>query len=312
MNHDDVLPAAPVGRLSRPTRRSALLGGVGLMGLGLAACSDAGGAGASGGDDPIIIGYLPPWTDTTVMAFLLKRQLEALGAAVQFETFTDAAVAYTALANGDIDIYSSSWPDVTHAEYIEEYGDSFEDLVTYNANATNMLAVPEYTDISTIEELAASPEQFDGRIVGIEPGAGLTGLVQDSVIPEYGLDENFELVTSSTPAMLTELQSALDAEEDIVVTLWRPFWANLVFPVRALEDPLGAFGEPETMHVMAREGFTADFADAADYIGRIELTDEEYEAAENLLVNEFEDGQEAEAIDAWAEQNPDVLPPVDG
>lgn len=289
------------------SRRSALVGGAGLLGLGLAACGDSSG-GSGGGGDTITIGYLPSWTDTTVMAFLLQHQLEALGANIEFETFNDAAVAYAALSNGDIDLYSSSWPDITHASYIEEYGDGFEDLVTYNANATNMLAVPEHTDISTIEELAADPGRFGGRIVGIEPGAGLTGMVQDSVMPEYGLGENFELVTSSTPAMLAELQTAMDEQSDIVVTLWSPFWANHAFEVKALEDPAGAFGEPETLHVMARGGFSEDFAEAAEYISQIELADEEYEEAENIMVNEYEEGQEADAIAAWIQDNPDVLP----
>lgn len=294
------------------SRRSALVGGAGLLGLGLAACGGSDSAGGGGGGQTLTVGYMPSWTDTTTMAFLLQHQLEQLDVTVEFETFTDAAVVYTALANGDIDLYSSAWPDVTHAAYMERYGEDMEDLVTYNANATNMLAVPEYTDITSIEELAADPARFENRIVGIEPGAGLTGIVQDSVMPEYGLGENFELVTSSTPAMLTELQGAVDEEQDIVVTLWRPFWANYAFPVRALEDPLGAFGEPETMHVMGRTGFTEDFPEAAEYIGTLELSDEQYESLENTMVNDFEEGQEAEAVASWVEANPDALPPVGG
>lgn len=151
------------------SRRAALAGGAGLLGLGLAACSGA-SSSEEGDGDTITIGYMPSWTDTTVMAFLLKNQLEQLGNTVEFEEFTDAAIAYTALSEGDIDLYSSAWPDVTHAAYMDEYGDNFEDIVTYNNSATNMLAVPEYTDISTIEELAADPERFGSRIVGIEPG----------------------------------------------------------------------------------------------------------------------------------------------
>ena len=293
------------------SRRAALAGGAGLLGLGLAACSGA-SSSEEGDGDTITIGYMPSWTDTTVMAFLLKNQLEQLGNTVEFEEFTDAAIAYTALSEGDIDLYSSAWPDVTHAAYMDEYGDNFEDIVTYNNSATNMLAVPEYTDISTIEELAADPERFGSRIVGIEPGAGLTGMVEDSVIPEYGLDENFELITSSTPAMLSELETALDEESDVVVTLWRPFWANHAYPVKALEDPAGAFGEPESMHVMGHSGFGEDFAAAADHIGQISLSDEEYESLENVLVNDFEEGQEAEAVESWIEENPDVLPAVEG
>jgi glycine betaine/proline transport system substrate-binding protein len=300
-------------RLHAPqlTRRSALLGGVGLAGLGLSACSGNATRGEGSGAGTITIGYMRAWTDTLCMAYLLADRLKALGNEVAFEELSDAAVVYAALAGGDIDIYSSGWPDVTHAEYMKQYGDDIEDLVTYNSNATNMLAVPEYTDIDTIEDLAEDPGRFGGRLTGIEPGAGLTGMVEDSVIPEYGLDDGFEFVTSSTPAMLSELKKATDAEKDIVVTLWRPFWAYQAFPVKALEDTEGAFGKPETMHVFGRDGFGKDFADAADYIGQISLKDEEYESLEDMVLNDFEEGEEDDAVAAWLEKNPDILPAVE-
>ncbi|MFC0672505.1 glycine betaine ABC transporter substrate-binding protein [Brachybacterium hainanense] len=287
------------------TRRSTLLGG-GLAALALAGCS---GGGAS--DRPIRIGYIESWTDTVSLAFVLKRQLEAMGHEVEFETLGDAALMYAALASGDIDIFSSAWPDVTHASYMEEFGGDIEDLVTYNAGAMNMLAVLDRTDITSIEELAADPGRFGGRIIGIEPGAGLTGMVTDAVIPEYGLaDAGLELVTSSTAAMLAELESATDSGEDVVVTLWKPFWANQVYPVRQLEDPRGAFGEPETMHVLGRTGFAETWADAAAYIGDLALSDDQYATLEDKVVNEFGEGQEADAVEAWIEENPDVLPPL--
>src|SRR5699024_11234128 len=68
-------------------RRAALAGGAGLLGLGLAACSGA-SSSEEGDGDTITIGYMPSWTDTTVMAFLLKNQLEQLGNTVEFEEFT--------------------------------------------------------------------------------------------------------------------------------------------------------------------------------------------------------------------------------
>src|SRR5699024_3269974 len=121
-------------------------------------------------------------------------------------------------------------------------------------------------------------------------------------------------VTSSTAAMLAELQSAIDDEEDIVVTLWRPFWANSEFPIKDLEDPLGAMGDPETLHFLGREGFAEQFPEAAEFIGQIQLSDEEYGALEDLVVNEYGEGNEAEAIEAWLEQYPDAMPelPTDG
>ncbi|WP_139017548.1 glycine betaine ABC transporter substrate-binding protein [Brachybacterium squillarum] len=298
------------------SRRSALLGGAGLLGAaGLAACgSDDSGSGSGSGDGgggTITLGFIPSWTDGLSTAYLLQNRLEAMGYTVEFNEISDAALLYTGLANGDFDIYPSAWPEVTHAQYMEQYGDSIEDLDAYYDNAKLTMAVPEYVDISSIEDLQGQADRFGGRIVGIEPGAGLTAAVQDNVMPEYELEGDYELVTSSTAAMLTELESAVDAEEDIVVTLWRPFWANSAFPVKDLEDPKGALGETEALHFLAREGFGEEFPDVAEFIGGIKLDDEQYGSLEDTVVNEYGEGQYPEAIDAWLEENPDVLPAVE-
>ena len=43
-----------------------------------------------------------------------------------------------------------------------------------------------------------------------------------------------------------------------------------------------------------------------------ELTDEQYGSLENLVVNEYGEGQYAEAVDAWFEENPDVAAALKG
>ncbi len=265
-----------------------------------------GGSGASGGGDKgtITLGFLPSWTDGLSTAYLLQDQLEKLGYTVEMNTLTEAGPLYTGLAQGDVDVFPSAWPEITHAEYMATYGDSIEDLGTYYDNAKLTIAVPEYTDIDSIDELAAASDRFDGKIYGIEPGAGLTGQTQ-KMMPEYGLDGSYELVTSSTAAMLTELKSATENERDIVVTLWRPFWANDAFPVKDLEDPKGAMGEAEGLHFLGTKGFAEEFPEAAELIEKIQLDDAQYGSLEDLVVNEYGEGREAEAIDAWLDEHGD-------
>jgi glycine betaine/proline transport system substrate-binding protein len=279
--------------------------------LALAGCATgndaASGSGSDGDRGTITLGFLPSWTDGLSTAYLLQNQLEELGYTVEMEELTEAGPLYTALAGGDIDIYPSAWPELTHAAYMEQYGDSIEDLGAYYEGASLTIAVPEYVDIDSIEELADNADRFDGTIYGIEPGAGLTAQTQDSMIPAYELDGTFQLQTSSTAAMLTQLRNAVDAEDDIVVTSWRPFWANDAFGLKDLEDPLGAMGDPEALHFLGREGFGEEFPDAAELIASIQLDDEQYGALEDLVVNEYGDGREAEAIEAWLEQYPDAI-----
>lgn len=42
------------------------------------------------------------------------------------------------------------------------------------------------------------------------------------------------------------------------------------------------------------------------------MTDEQFGSLEDMVVNQFDDGQEAEAVEKWLEENPDVLPPLPG
>ncbi|MFC0672506.1 glycine betaine ABC transporter substrate-binding protein [Brachybacterium hainanense] len=304
-------------RTSRPStssavsRRAALAGGAGLVGVGLAACG-SGGDGGSGDDKTITLGYIASWTDGLSTAYLLDNQLTAMGYTVEHEQISDAALLYTALANGDVDIYPSAWPEVTHADYMKEYGEDIEDLVAYYPNAKLTIAVPDYIDdIASIADLKGQGDRFGGRIVGIEPGAGLTKATQEQVMPQYELEDEYELVTSSTTAMTTELEGAVKDQKDIVVTLWRPFWANSAYSVKDLEDPLGALGETEALHFLARKGFGEEHADIAEFIGGIQLDDDQYGSLEDKVVNEFGEGKEAEAVEAWLEENPDVLPAID-
>lgn len=286
-------------------RKSAALFSAGVLALGLVACSDDSGSGG----ETIKMGYLPSWSDGLSMAYLMENQLNEMGYEVEHVVLNDAAVTYQGLANGDIDIYPSAWPEETHIEYAERYQDDYESLGAWYDNATLNLSVPEYMDIDSIADLKGQADRFGGKIIGIEPGAGLTRATQDDVIPGYGLD-GYELTTSSTTAMLAELDKAIQNEDDILVTLWTPFWANNTFPVKALKDTEGMFPEPESLHLLAREGFSGDFPDIAEFASGIKIDDEQYSQLEDLVVNEYGEGREAEAIQAWLDENPDLLPPL--
>jgi glycine betaine/proline transport system substrate-binding protein len=300
-------------------RRTTLAAGLLTLGLVTAACGSddggdngAGGDGDGGGGGTITLGIIPSWTDGLSTAYLWQNVLEQEGYTVEIQEISEAAPLYTGVANGDIDVYPSAWPEVTHASYMEEYGDDLEDLGAYYEGAKLTFAVPEYTDIDSIEDLKGNADMFGGRITGIEPGAGLTQVTKEQVMPTYELDDEYQLVESSTTAMLAELQNAVDNEEDIVVTLWRPFWANSEFPVKDLEDPEGALGEPETLNAIATAGFADEFPDVAEMFGNFKLDDDEYGSLEDLVVNEYGEGQEPQAIEAWLEQNPDFVEGLKG
>jgi glycine betaine/proline transport system substrate-binding protein len=95
------------------------------LALSLAAC---GGNASDGGDGKgtITLGFIPSWTDGRSVGNLLKVQLEEMGYTVEVQELSEPGPLYTALSQGDIDIYPSAWPEVTHASYLETYGDNIE------------------------------------------------------------------------------------------------------------------------------------------------------------------------------------------
>ncbi|GAA1564259.1 glycine betaine ABC transporter substrate-binding protein [Leucobacter aridicollis] len=284
--------------------------------LALAGCSNGAGdtEGGSGDGDSkgtITLSFMPGWTDGMSTAYLLEDQLGKLGYTVEMEELTDAAVIYAGLANGDFDMYPSAWSEATHSQYMDKYGDKIEDLGSYYEGASLTIAVPEYMDdINSIEDLKGKADRFGGEIIGIEPGAGLTAQTQDVMLPEYGLEGEYELVTSSTGAMLATLQSKIDAEEDVVVTLWRPFWANAAFPVKDLADPKGAMGGTEGLHFLGKLGFGEEFPEAADYIEGIKLDDDAYGALESLITSDDYKGDPEGAVQEWLKDNADAYPGI--
>ena len=230
---------------------------------------DTGEGSDATADKSITLGIIPSWTDGLSTAYLWKHVLEDEGYDVEIEELADAAPLYAGVAKGDVDVYPSAWPEVTHQDYMTQYEDDIEDLGTYYEGAKLTFAVPEYSDIDSIADLTEHADDLDGKIYGIEPGAGLTRTTKESVMPTYGLEDDFQLVESSTTAMLAQLKKSTDAEQDVVVTLWRPFWANAEFPVKDLEDPEGALGEAEGLHELARNGFSEDHPEVAEMMGRL-------------------------------------------
>lgn len=268
---------------------------------------DSGDSGDSGDLGTISLAFTPGWSDGQSITYLLKNQLEKIGYEIEIEEVADNGPLYAAVAAGDIDIHSSAWPEVTQASYMEEFGDQIESVGVWYDEAKLTIAVPSYSSIDSIEDLADNADMFNGEIIGIEPGAGLTDVTENTMMPEYGLEDSYTLKTSSTASMLTVLGNAIDNEEEVVVTLWRPFWANATYDVKDLEDPKGAMGEGEGLHVNATKGFSEEFPEAAEFIAGMQISDADYGALEELVMDEEYEGNTEAAVEKWLEEYPDAF-----
>lgn len=283
----------------------------------LAACgsstdeSGGGGGGASasggGGGKSITIGYID-WDEDIVVTHMWKRILEDKGYKVTLKHLADAGPAFVALDKGQIDLFLDGWLPVTHKSYWDKYGKNLTDVQTWYDNAKLTIAVPKYMkDVNSIEDLKKVKSKVNGQIVGIEPGAGLTAATKKA-IKSYGLDYN--LKTSSTPAMLASLKKATDAKKPTVVTLWRPHWAYEAYPVKDLKDPKGVMGKAEKVKAIGTKDFNKDFPEVTKMLKRFTMTDKQLSDLENKWRANKEKPQEP--VDAWVKANPDFIKKITG
>ncbi|GGB19661.1 hypothetical protein GCM10011492_06910 [Flexivirga endophytica] len=138
------------------------------------------------------------------------------------------------------------------------------------------------------------------KIIGIEPGAGLTMATQ-RMLKEYGLSD-WTLQTSTTSSMLAALKKATDAKKPIVVTLWRPHWAYSAFPIKDLKDPKGAMGKPDGIYALGTKNFASEFPEVNAMIKNFHMTDATLAPLEELVLRKHKDDPEA-GVDAWMKKN---------
>ncbi|MFI8950697.1 ABC transporter permease/substrate binding protein [Streptomyces sp. NPDC053750] len=287
-------------------------GGMGMFGGSGDAKNVADGKNVGQGKQ-VTLGYVP-WDEGVASTFLWKEILEQRGYEVEAKQF-DAGPLYTSLAQGDIDIVTNSWLPTTHEQYWQKYGDRLDDLGSWYDETSLELTVPAYMkDVNSLADLKGKADLFGGKITGIEASAGEMALLKSKVLGEYGLDKEYKVVDSSTPAMLAELKRAMSKKEPIVVTLWSPHWAYNDLDLKKLEDPKGAWGEGDGVHTLSRKGFAGDDPAVARWLKDFELTEKQLTSLE-AEINKAGKGKQQDAVRAWLNDNPgvvDKLAPVEG
>lgn len=281
-----------------------LLMGCGQSTGGTGSGSQSAGSSQAGGTKQTVkIGYVN-WSEGIAMTNLVAAVLEdKMGCDVEL-TMTDAAPLFASLASGGTDVFLDSWLPVTHASYMDKYGADLDDLGYNFKDAKIGLVVPSYMQIDSIEDLNGIKDQLDGKIVGIDAGAGIMSTT-DTAISEYGLD--YELMPGSGPTMTAALKKAIDAKTPIVVTGWTPHWMFARWDLKFLDDPKGVYGAGEFIHTITRKGFSDDCPEVAQFLKNFFMTDQQLGDLMGAIADSTEGQDPIDVARTWMNANQELV-----
>lgn len=277
-----------------------------LLSLGLLGCTkqedETAKQAAAPAKKPVELIYVE-WASEIASTNVVKAVLqEKMGYEVK-TTAVGAAAMYQALAANDADGMVGAWVPTTHGHYLEEIKGKYVDLGPNLTGTRIGLVVPTYVTIDSLEELNANADKFNGRIVGIDPGAGLMSKTE-LALTEYGLD-NFKLIEGTGATMTAALADAIKNNQWVVVTGWTPHWKFAAWDLKYLEDPKNIFGGEEFVHTIVRQGLQEDQPEVYAFLDKFNWTPEDM--ATVMIWNEEEGADPYENAKRWINENPEKV-----
>lgn len=240
------------------------------------------------------------WVSEEASIHVMKNILEQEGFKVKLIR-VDAGPMYDAVATGTADALLAAWLPKTHEQYMKRYKNDLDDLGPNLENTKLGLVVPKYVDIDSIEDLKQNKELFNGKIIGVDPGAGITAITKEA-IKEYNLD--LTLVESSDAGMTAALDKAYRDQKPIVITGWTPHWMFMKYDLKYLEDPKETFGKPENIYTLARKGLRDDNPKAFKIIDQFYWTPQDMES----VMLDIQNGMSPDdAAKKWIKNHPDQV-----
>ncbi|RKR06213.1 glycine betaine/proline transport system substrate-binding protein [Kushneria sinocarnis] len=275
------------------------LGGM-VLGAGLTGMPAMASEGGDKGD--ITLAYVE-WSSEVASTNVVRAVLEQQGYNVDISSLSAAAM-WQAVAYGDADAMVSAWLPTTHADYYSKLKDRLDNLGA-NLEGTKLgLVVPEYVDdVSMISDLEEHADEFNDKITGIDPGAGIMSKTEDA-IDTYGLS-NMSLTSGSGATMTAALDSAIKNEEPIVVTGWTPHWMFSRYDLKYLNDPEGVFGGAEEIDTIARQGLEKEMPGAYCILDNFHWTPDQM--GEVMLMNREDGSDPYENARQWVSNHEDVV-----
>ena len=248
------------------------------------------------------------WTDITATTAATSVVLQALG----YETETkllSVPVTYTALAEGDVDVFLGNWMPTMEAD-IAPYREagSVETVRTNLEGAKYTLATNEAgaaLGIADFSDIAAHKDALGAEIYGIEPGNDGNRLILDMIEGgPFGLD-GFKIVESSEQGMLSAVARANRDAKPIIFLGWEPHPMNANFAMTYLTGGDDYFGPDLGGAVVAtntRAGYVAECPNTGKLLQNLSFTLAMENEIMGAILNDGEDP--AAAAKTWLAANP--------
>ena len=257
-------------------------------------------AGCGGGGSPenreLVLGVATGWDENAVVANLTKILLEEeLGYGEVRLQELELGPVFQGVGSGDLAAFQDMWLPNHQAQLSQVENDVVQLAPWYQGTTEFGIGVPTYmTNVNTIPDLNNTNLT---QILGIEPGAVISERIPDSVIPTYGLKQ--EYVESSTAGMLAEVDSRYNNQEEFAFVPWRPHWMNARYDFKYLEDPedaLGDLNDGATISTIVNEDLPDDDPVAYAFMKALTLTEDQVNEIENINPQDY-----AAAVSTWLE-----------
>ncbi|MEM1078319.1 MAG: choline ABC transporter substrate-binding protein [Pseudomonadota bacterium] len=251
------------------------------------------------------------WTDITATTAATTELLEVLGYETEIKVLS-VPVTYTAMAEGDIDIFLGNWMPTMEGDIAPYREAGTVDTVRENLEgAKYTLAVNDAATALGIKDFAdieAHEDALDGKIYGIEPGNDGNRLIQSMIDANaFGLEE-FEVVESSEQGMLAQVARETRGGDPIVFLGWEPHPMNANFDMGYLTGGDDFFGPNlggATVYTNTRAGYVAECPNVGALLGNLKFSLAMENEIMGAILNDGEDP--ADAAMAWMKANPDMV-----
>ena len=253
------------------------------------------------------------WTDITATTAATTTVLEALGYKTETKLLS-VPVTYTALAEGDVDVFLGNWMPTMEAD-IAPYRDAgtVETVRTNLEGAKYTLATNEAgaaLGIKDFADIVAQKDALEGQIYGIEPGNDGNRLILDMIEKDaFGL-KGFKVVESSEQGMLAEVGNKSADSKPIVFLGWEPHPMNANYKMTYLTGGDDFFGPNFGGAIVAtntRKGYVAECPNTGKLLQNLVFSLQMENEIMGAILNDGTDP--SEAARAWLAANPTAWEP---